>query len=279
MDSRKPNAKKILALSTEFGRAVAEYAISSAMYTKLKDKTPHGNGHTVMVSPGFLADDGTTSFLRRFLTDKGHNPVSWDQGRNLRLNKALFENLDRRVKELYEESGQKVSLVGHSLGGLISVIVAARNPNYVRDVITLGSPLRAGESREAVSSFLSKMFDLISSEQDKAFTEQLIDDLAPLEKLMDRIHDIPVTAIYTEGDGVVDSDIAQVPETEFHKNIDLHPLSSHVGLSTNLQVLTILADRLSRPEGKMPDFDKSAYDFSFPYEKTAVTPTKKPKLR
>lgn len=278
MASKKSNAKKLFALSTEFTRAVAEYAISATMYSKMVDQTPHGNGHTIMVSPGFLADDGTTSFLRKFLSDKGHNPVSWDQGRNLRLNKALFESLDERVKDLYEESGEKVSLIGHSLGGLISLIVASRNPDYVRDVVTLGSPLRVGENREAVSKFLSKMFDIISSDEDKAFTEQLIDDLAPLEKLMARIDDIPVTAIYTEGDGVVDSDIAQIPETDLHKNIELHPLSSHIGLSTNLQVLTILADRLARPQGLMPEFDKTLYEFAFPSEKRAQTPSNKPKI-
>lgn len=263
MAQKKDVIFKFLAISTEFARAAGELGLSAYLAKDLIDKTPAGDGHAVMVTPGFLADDGTTYVLRQFLQDKGYDVASWGQGRNLRLTAELFENLDQKVKDLYEQSGGKISLVGHSLGGVISMIVAARNPDYVRSITTLGSPLRGGENRDSVSSILSVVFEYLNEKEDQTFVEEMIAELAPLENMMEAVKDVPVTAIYTEGDGVVDSDIAVVPENDMHRNIKIHDYASHVGLTVNPQVLTILADLLARPEGDAAPFDRNEYKFAF----------------
>lgn len=49
----------------------------------------------------------------------------------------MLDSLDR----MNDETGRKVSVVGWSVGGLYARTLAARRPEAVRDVITLGSPI------------------------------------------------------------------------------------------------------------------------------------------
>jgi len=44
------------------------------------------------------------------------------------------------VEELYKAHGERVSLIGWSLGGVFARQVAKERPNMVRQLITLGSP-------------------------------------------------------------------------------------------------------------------------------------------
>ena len=47
-------------------------------------------------------------------------------------------------KNRARESGQRVTIIGHSLGGVLGRAIAASNPAIVREVIALGSPIRSG---------------------------------------------------------------------------------------------------------------------------------------
>ena len=71
----------LLAL-TEGGRAVADY-VSLQGASPLLGYAPTGDGHPVMVLPGFLAAGGTTAPIRRFLVSKGYETFCWGLGRNL----------------------------------------------------------------------------------------------------------------------------------------------------------------------------------------------------
>ena len=77
-----------------------------------------GNGRHVMVIPGFMASDQTTSRLRRSLQDAGFAAHGWGLGRNKGIKSDIFERLGRRVEEL--DIDGPLTLVGWSLGGLIA---------------------------------------------------------------------------------------------------------------------------------------------------------------
>ncbi|MCK5682195.1 DUF1298 domain-containing protein, partial [bacterium] len=98
------------------GRAVLELAAFPWAWPFLRS-VPRGDGHPVMVLPGFSADDSTTKVLRYFLKKQGYAVQTWGFRRNTGLAGNIEERVAERVKKLAQRSGRKVSLIGHSLGG------------------------------------------------------------------------------------------------------------------------------------------------------------------
>jgi pimeloyl-ACP methyl ester carboxylesterase len=70
----------------------------------------------------------------------GHDPARPPGTRWLHLRAELAEFAERAA----ERSGGPVHLVGHSLGGFLSVLVAHKRPELVRGVVLLDSPIVAG---------------------------------------------------------------------------------------------------------------------------------------
>ena len=110
---------------------------------------PAGDGHHVLVLPGFGGGDASTRPLRHALDRLGYAAHGWGQGINRGLDRDTLHSLHRSVAELVEASGRRVSLIGWSLGGLYAVALARSAPRGVRTVITLGSP-HAGRPAPAV---------------------------------------------------------------------------------------------------------------------------------
>ena len=107
---------------TEPVRALMELG-SIPMAAPLLASAPRGDGHPVLVLPGFITTDRSTSLLRRFLTRMGYDAHSWNLGRNLGP-KAIGqegEHLIARLDEIHAKTGQRISLVGWSLGGMMFV--------------------------------------------------------------------------------------------------------------------------------------------------------------
>jgi pimeloyl-ACP methyl ester carboxylesterase len=117
--------------------------------SSLISAAPTGDGHHVLVLPGFGGGDVSTRPLRHALQRLGYAPHGWGQGTNRGLRRDTLHALHRRVAELLEASGQRVSLVGWSLGGLYAVALARSAPQRLRTVITLGSP-HAGQPTPGV---------------------------------------------------------------------------------------------------------------------------------
>ena len=77
--TRAPSA--LLAL-TELPRALFELG-SLPFASPLLASAPRGDGHSVLVLPGFTTTDASTAVLRRYLTGRGYDACTWDLGRNL----------------------------------------------------------------------------------------------------------------------------------------------------------------------------------------------------
>ena len=75
-------------LATETVRAMSELTLLG-LTSPLLRLVPHGDGHPVLVCPGFLGGDKSTIFLRQFLREKGYNVHGWNLGQNLGL-KRIF---------------------------------------------------------------------------------------------------------------------------------------------------------------------------------------------
>ena len=142
---RPPSA--MLAL-TELPRALFELG-SLPFAAPVLATAPRGDGHPVLVLPGFIASDTSTAVLRRYLAKLGYDAHAWELGRNLgpRAIGAEGEKLIARLRAIHDATGEKVSIVGWSLGGIMARIIARRAPDAVRQVITLGHPSRAVRRR------------------------------------------------------------------------------------------------------------------------------------
>jgi len=95
----------------------------------------------VLVLPGFGASDRSTTVLRRFLRDRNYVPHGWGLGFNLGPRGDVREEIETRVRDLYDRAGRKVSLVGWSLGGAYAVALGRELPDLLRLIVSLGSPL------------------------------------------------------------------------------------------------------------------------------------------
>jgi esterase/lipase len=198
-----------------------------------------------MTLPGFLATDRSTRVLRRYCQDWGYASHAWEQGRNLGLppGRDLEQVLDERLERLYRQSGSKVSLVGWSLGGLFAREMARRNPDKVRLVITLGSPL--GNPR---ATNVWRLYELLSG---TSIDEEKIQQR--VRALRDPLNNVPVTAIYSRSDAIVSWQISKLPEGKLVENIGIN--TSHLGMGFNPAVLYAIADRLRQPEGSWTPFE------------------------
>ena len=100
---------------------------------------PHGDGHPVLVMPGFLAGPSSTELLRNVLRHLGYRVYDWGLGYNLGYRASMKETLPARLRHIREQSGgRRVSLIGWSAGGIYARELARASPDDVRSVITLG---------------------------------------------------------------------------------------------------------------------------------------------
>lgn len=98
------------------------------------------NRRTVMLLPGFGAHPLRMRYMAQQLERAGHTAKRWGQGFNLGPTPEKFAQLESRVLELHRRTGEKVVLVGWSLGGVFAREIAKRHPGAIAKVVTLGSP-------------------------------------------------------------------------------------------------------------------------------------------
>ena len=214
---------------------------SFIMLRRLMKHLPKGDGHPVIVFPGFIASDRSTKPMRRLLGDLGYITYGWGLGRNLKFNDRREAKMNALLKKTYDAHGRKVSLIGWSLGGVFAREVAKSNPKMVRSVISLGSPI----SGEMEHSNARRLYEMLKGKPDGKMKSRL--------KKIAKAPPVPTTSIYTKTDGIVAwKGSIQRPGKTPSENICVP--ASHIGLGVNPLVMFALADRLSQEEGKWTPF-------------------------
>ena len=72
---------------------------------------------------------------------------------NVGCTQDASDALERRIEAVAAKRGERVTVVGHSLGGLLARGVAVRRPDLVDGLVTLGSPLLAPGAVHPVLAF------------------------------------------------------------------------------------------------------------------------------
>ena len=253
LEARPPH--RLLALAE--GRAVFELAAFYAT-RHLLSALPRGDGHPVLVLPGFLASDSSTAPMRRLLKDLGYAAFGWELGRNVRVDLARVREMEDLLKSIHAKTGRKVSIIGWSLGGVFARELAKLHPELVRQVISLGSPIH--DDRRHTNA--SRLFEFLNGKEPEPLKEGHFADL-------DLAPPVPTTSILTRSDGIVHwRGSVQYPDSGHAQTENIEVRASHCGLGVNPSVMVALADRLKQPEGKWTPFKPSlANRWMFPQRK------------
>ena len=223
-------------------RAIGELAAYAWAYPFLH-LAPRGDGHAVLVLPGFLASGKSTFPLRHILKRLGYRGHRWKLGRNLGPAGIKDEDVLARMHELRLRYGRRVTIIGWSLGGLYARELAREAPDDVRMVITLGSPIRHQEHTAATWIYN----ELHGNHLDHVDPEVMARVDEPLP--------VPCTAIYSRSDGVVPWQCAVEAPAEQSENIRVY--GSHCGLGHNPAALWAIFDRLALPVDQWRPFDRT----------------------
>ena len=204
-------------------------------------RAPRGDGHPVLLLPGFGASDVSLEPLRAFLKSRGYHVETWGLGRNIGFNRKFAGVIEQKIRFLHHRHRRKVSLVGWSLGGVFAFYSAHVAPECVRTAISLGSPLRLDPDAHPPAG-VKAMYRVVAHPMGSV-THQA----KARSRSMRAPPPVPSTCIYSEFDGFVPPTQAQLDgDPANHENIRVS--GSHIGLGFNREVLLILADRLAQPE-------------------------------
>ena len=217
---------------------------ASLLLSPLLMRAPRGDGHPVLMLPGFLASDLSMAPMRRYLRELGYDSHAWEMGRNTGGVSRMRLALRDRLADIHAATGRKVSIVGWSLGGVYARDLALQAPDMVRCVVTLGSPF----ANDVRATNATRLYELLSGEG--------ADDNPELRAAIAGDLPVPATSIYSRTDGIVNWHTCLLRPSDTAENIEVH-LASHVGLGVNPAALWAVADRLSQPEGEFKQFDRS----------------------
>lgn len=193
----------------------------------------------VLLIPGFLASDATLYPLGTRLRSVGHRVFYAGIWINADCPAKTLDRIQKRVHEVAAQTGRKVALIGHSLGGVYARETARREPELIERAFLLGSPVRhAGNPTTYLRPLIAAM---------RMMHARCVAGIAtPCPECgMDLPHDpppVPETIIYTRSDGVVpwQSCIEQGPRIELVE-VD----SSHCGIPLSLKTWETISERLS----------------------------------
>lgn len=225
-------------------RALLEIGSHQLLRRRLERFSPSGDGHPVLMLPGFLGADGSTAGLRKYLNRIGFTAHPWQQGRNPGFRRDVFECLQIRLRELSEAHQRKVSLIGHSLGGIYSRALARQHPDLVRQVITLGTPFNIDQTATELGA-VGRLYTRLNPQAREESSFQMTLAAATPE--------VPSTAIYSQGDGIAPWQLCMDIEGRNTENVRVP--GSHTAMPFNLLVCYVIADRLAQPENNWRPFE------------------------
>ena len=196
-------------------------------------RAPRGDGRPVMLLPGYGTDESTMRPLGRYLAWLGYDVHDWGLGRNLGHVNQYTQSIGDRVRILHDElDGARITLIGWSLGGVIARETARLFEPFVREGITLGTPIIGGPKYTVAAG---------------RFAEEGKLDLDEFEKEVHARNSIgisqPVTSIYSKLDGVVGWRASIDVYNEHARNIEVY--SSHFGIGAHGKVWRLIADTLA----------------------------------
>jgi pimeloyl-ACP methyl ester carboxylesterase len=180
-------------------------------FGRLGERGP-ADGLKLMVIPGFLATDRTTLGLQRALAAAGYRVTGWGMG----LNRGVTEATVDKIAECVERfgAGEKVILVGWSLGGIYARVLAQERPELVAKVVTLGSPFHGDRRR---NNNVWRLYEYVAGHPVNS---------PPIDKDPAMKPPVPTLAIWSRKDGIVS--VAGARGTPDQRDAEVELACSHM---------------------------------------------------
>lgn len=229
-DARPQRSPTWLNLVAE-ARFALEWLRSRYLGERVVHGLPRGDGHPVLLIPGYGTDEVAMHRLHQRLHALGYRVRHWEQGRNHGNVHKLMPRLTDLVRRWTAELGEPITLVGWSLGGYMARELARDLPEQVAGVITLGSPAVGGPKYTiTANAYRKKGFDLDIIERDMAKR-----DAIPIR--------CPLTILFSKRDGIVSWPATLDRTTLQARHVEVY--SSHIGLVHDARVFRLLAQALA----------------------------------
>lgn len=163
----------------------------------------------VLLVPGFMAGDGTLKAMSMFLRNQGFRTYRAQIRVNAGCTREAADRLESRLESIATRRNRRVTVVGHSLGGMLARGLASRRPDLIEGIVSMGSPVLAPGAVHRVLVWDARMLarltragfggmmssDCFGGECARLSWEESQEALDP---------ELAFTAIYSRRDGIVD---------------------------------------------------------------------------
>lgn len=197
-----------------------------------------GDGRPVVLVPGFLAGDWTMRVMNGWLGRIGYSAHLSGILLNVHHSERMLVGLRRLVADVAERSESRVTLVGHSRGGLLAKVLSQRKPDDVEQVIALGAPLADWTDLAALTHHA---VGVVRTANELAYGRKLnVEGRFTYDLKLPPA--VPTTSIYTRADDVVNFRSCLRPDIPA-----ISVWGSHNGLVVNPEVYRLLGRLIARP--------------------------------
>jgi pimeloyl-ACP methyl ester carboxylesterase len=210
---------------------------------------PRGDGSGVVIIPGFLGTDLYLMELHSWLGRIGYRPYFSGIGINAECPNLLVQRqLTQTIEKALAETGGRIHLIGHSLGGVIARSVAGQRPRDIASVITLAAPFRGTATSRTVLNAADTIRLRILQEHGQGVLPNCYTGRCTCNFVDSLKRNIPEsmfeTAIYTRDDGIVDWRYCMTKNPE----VDFEVPGTHIGMAFNPLAYAIVAERLAKAQ-------------------------------
>ncbi len=202
---------------------------------------PEGNGRPVLLVPGFLASRTSADALEHILTQAGWVARQAKLGRNFGPAIDAIATMRELAQELIDETGQRVSIVGHSRGGQFGRVLAVQNPEMVEQVIPVGSPLRTKYPKYLVVKIPAEVLDKAWRVGAFGYTNPHHEDYVDLLRYAPFPESVRMITVASKVDGVIDWRLTLDTAAE----ASIYVESSHQGLFNGVEGVRGIGEALT----------------------------------
>ena len=252
----RPAASAVLregSVVTEAGR----YALRALEERRTRIGTPYTGragfrtSEPVLLVPGFMAGDTTLSLMARTLRRQGFRTYRSHMHANVGCTLNATAQLESRLESIAIRRGSRVQIVGHSLGGMLARGLAARRPDLVSGIVTLGSPMLApGAHHVSLTAGVDLLIRLSRAGVPGLMSEECVAGTCARQSFDESRQPMPLdvsfTAIFSKRDGIVDWRACVDPLAE-----SVEVTSSHVGMAVDPRVISVVGESLLRQTSRV----------------------------
>jgi triacylglycerol lipase len=205
---------------------------------------PAGDGSAVVIIPGLSCMDLLLYELHAWLARIGYRPYFSGMDIVNDCPDLLARRLAATINRAYTDTGRRVHLIGHSLGGVFARSAAVRMSDRIASVITLGTPFRGLVMHKFVVALANLVRRVIRARYGNLPERCATSQCGCAFGRSLRRHwpeSVKQTAIYTREDGLVHWRYCLTGDPK--ADVEVH--GTHIGLIFNSTTYMHIAERLA----------------------------------